>query len=45
MKDSWNGTQRDGVTPVPQGNYAYRIQGKSDTGESFTKSGSLTLLR
>ncbi|SOE20385.1 gliding motility-associated C-terminal domain-containing protein [Spirosomataceae bacterium TFI 002] len=41
----WDGMDNRGTSPVPAGNYAFRIQGESDAGEKFSKTGTITLIR
>lgn len=42
---SWDGTAQSGGNIVPSGNYAFRIKGISVAGETFSKTGYITLLR
>lgn len=41
----WDGRDNRGNSPVPAGNYAFRIQGESDAGEKFSRTGTITLIR
>ncbi|MCP9770087.1 hypothetical protein EGI22_19460 [Lacihabitans sp. LS3-19] len=45
LSEAWDGTQQNGLTPAPPGTYAYTVYAVSDTGEVFTKTGSVLLLR
>ncbi len=43
--DGWDGTDGSGSRQLPGGSYTYRIQGISQTGHEFSKTGTITLLR
>lgn len=45
LTDTWDGTESNGIKPAPSGTYAYLVNATSDTGESFKKTGTFTLLR
>jgi gliding motility-associated-like protein len=45
LTDAWNGTEANGITPAPPGNYLYVIKAVSDTGLEFTMKGTVLLLR
>ncbi len=45
LDTGWNGTEVDGSTPAPPGNYGYKIYGLDPAGQKFEKIGSVTLIR
>lgn len=45
LNDGWNGTEVDGSTLAPPGNYAYKIWGEDTAGQKFEKIGSVLLLK
>ena len=45
METGWNGSESDGNTPAPPGNYGFRIYGLDPAGQKFDKKGSVTLIR
>lgn len=45
LNDGWNGTEIDGSTLAPPGNYAYKIWGEDTAGQKFEKIGSVLLLK
>lgn len=45
LSKPWNGTEKNGITPAPPGNYAYIVNAISATGQSFQITSSVLLLR
>ncbi len=45
LTGEWDGTEANGITPAPAGNYLYVINAVSDTGLAFTMKGTVLLLR
>jgi gliding motility-associated-like protein len=42
---AWDGTDASGLRKLPAGSYTYRINGLSEAGVDFLKTGTITLLR